>query len=72
MAGRLNNARYWHGAIVVDDHVLVIGGDGNLKSEKCAFDNDEMVCVDQEPKLDFYYKWPELFKVDSDYCLEHK
>ena len=69
MAGRLTTARYWHGATVVDDIVLVVGGDGNLKTERCAkSENDNIECVEQEPRLYFYYKWPEMFIVDGDYC----
>ena len=68
--GQLNTPRNYHAAIAIDDEFLIVGGAGEYKTERCSMleTNGELVCMDQEPTLSFYYRWPELFLVESSYC----
>ena len=47
---------------------LVIGGGGELNTERCRFRFDELVCEAQSPKLKSFYLYPELFMVERDFC----
>ena len=67
--GVLHTARQSHSVIKIDGMFLVIGGDGSFfKTERCIYENQSMTCTEQEPTLDNYGHFPELFKVDSNYC----
>merc|ERR1719285_447850 len=68
LAGNLNTARRGHGAIYLDNSFLVVGGEGNLQSEKCDLDRGTVSCTSQEPSLNSYYSYPELYLVSNDYC----
>lgn len=68
MVGRLNAVRYYHGAIAVDDVIFIIGGYGEKQTERCTIFNNEVKCVNQEPRLSFYAAWPELVLVGADFC----
>ena len=68
-AGRLNHARSGHGAIELGSNFLIVGGAGNLMTEKCEIGKDNTVeCTDQQPSLDRYVAYPELFHVPNDFC----
>ena len=67
-AGRINNARFAHGAIVTEDQFLIIGGSREEVTERCYLVDDELNCTLQEPTLTEYRHWPELFLIDDDYC----
>lgn len=67
--GQLNSARYSHGAIVIDDQFLVVGGNNQQKTERCYFVGDEINCISQEPTLVKYRHWPELIFVGNNYCV---
>ena len=68
LAGNLNSARNGHGAIYLDSSILVVGGNGNLQSEKCDLDQGTVSCTSQEPSLNYYSYYPELHLVSNDYC----
>ena len=68
--GSLNTARDLHNVIVINGHFLVVGGQGNLKTEKCYMASGSMSYSEQSPTLVDYYLWPELFAVGSSYCQE--
>ena len=68
--GSLNSGRYYHNVIVINGHFLVIGGDGEFKTEKCLMASGSMSCSEQSPTLDNFNRWPELFAVESSYCQE--
>merc|ERR1712106_85099 len=66
--GDLNTRRRSHNVIFDGAHFLVIGGDGTYKTESCKMDNDQMACVEQNPKLTKYAYYPELYLVPLDFC----
>ena len=68
LAGNLNTGRRGHGAIYLDSSILIIGGYGNLQSEKCDLDQGVVSCSSQEPYLNSYTHYPELYLVSNDYC----
>ena len=60
---------YGHGAIVVNDHILIAGGWGDkYKTEKCYIDADGLACIDQRPELTNYGFYAELVQVEDDFC----
>ena len=69
-SGTINHARRLHNVIYVESAFLVIGGSGQLPTEKCELLGDTMSCSTQEPTLDNYTAWPELILVEDDYCQE--
>merc|ERR1712131_219292 len=62
--GELVQGRYGHDAIVVQGEILVVGGwSGSLKTERCSEIEGQMRCNAQEPELNGYGYYPELFAV---------
>ena len=59
-----------HNAIFDGQYVLVVGGGGRKKTEKCSISNDQMTCVSQLPELIDYAYYPEVFLVPEDYCKQ--
>ena len=67
--GELTTKRRNHGAILIDGSFIVIGGLNDNPTERCTT-GEKVKCVDQEPLLNNYYSYPELFLVNSNYCPE--
>ena len=68
-AGELSTGRYGHAAIYDGNFMLVVGGWNNdYKTEKCAFSSGGITCTEQNPSLDYYSDYPELFLVPADFC----
>ena len=68
LAGNLNTARNGHGAIYLDGSIMIIGGSRTKQSEKCDLNQGTVSCTSQEPSLNYYYSYPELYLVSNDYC----
>ena len=66
--GKLNTPRHMHNVATVENELLVIGGLGTMKSERCNYVDAQMICTEQWPELTGYYDYPELFMVNEDYC----
>ena len=60
--------RHAHNAIYDGSTVLVVGGNGTFKTEKCTISNNQMNCTEQNPQLSSYAYYPEMFMVSTDYC----
>ena len=71
--GNIKQSRNGHNVIVIQDSFFVIGGLHKRKMEQCIYNEvtKEMQCVGpkHELELDGYAEYPELFAVESDYCL---
>ena len=67
-AGELVTGRIGHNAIYDGSTVLIVGGSGTLKTEKCTISNNQMSCTEQNPQLSDYSYYPELFMVSANYC----
>ena len=68
-AGVLQEARHAHGAINVENNIIVIGGGREkFQTEKCKILNETVSCVSQEPTLNNYGWYPELYLVSDTYC----
>ena len=68
--GEMIQGRYGHNAIVVQGEILVVGGQsGSLKTERCNEIEGQMRCNAQEPELNKYYYYPELFAVPDNFCI---
>ena len=64
----MNTARHGHGVILMDNAFLVIGGGyGSYKTEKCALVDKVMTCTQQEPELEDYGFYAELAYVPFDF-----
>ena len=66
--GQLNEGRWGHNAIHLNDIFLVVGGEGTKKTEKCEYKYDQMFCHSQTPRLTNYAYTPELMIVADDFC----
>ena len=67
--GNLVTGRRDHGAIFDGTYFLVAGGYGDTyKTEKCSLTGSTMTCQQQEPELNGYEEYPELFLVQDDFC----
>ena len=64
----MNSAREGHNVIFDGAQFLVIGGDGRYQTEKCTLANDQMTCAEQNPELNNYVDYPELYLVPSAFC----
>ena len=66
--GNLNHRRRGHNVILVEESLLVVGDATEIPNEKCSFENNKIVCVDQELTLENYFGWPELLLVPDFFC----
>ena len=67
--GQLKQGRIGHNAIYINGQFLVVGGqDVDLKTERCVYKNNQMVCHSQSPTLTLNHNHPELMIVSDDYC----
>ena len=66
--GQLNERRNGHNVIHLNGFFVVVGGYGTKNTEKCEFNNDQMICHPQSPSLTDYYGYPELMTVADDFC----
>ena len=66
--GLLSREREMHNVIEVQGEILVIGGLGEYTTERCSHTNITMDCTQQEPSLNGYHTYPELFIVPDNYC----
>ena len=67
--GTLKVARQGHNVMFDGDFLVVLGGSGNLGTEKCHFDTEPpLVCVSQAPQLNGYDSYPEMFLVKDSFC----
>ena len=69
-AGSLVSGREGHNAIYDGQYVLVVGGVGTYKTEKCSITNEQVTCSSQSPELIEYAFFPELFLVPESYCKQ--
>ena len=73
-AGDLVAGRSSHNAIFDGSNIIVVGGDAgkgvSFNTEKCTIAGDKVTCIEQDPALVNYYKYPELFLVEEGYCKE--
>ena len=68
-AGELMHAREAHNAIYDGKQIIVVGAEfGPIKTEKCTISDGKVTCTDQEPSLEHYWLYPELFLVSADFC----
>ena len=67
-AGVLQEARHAHGAIFDGSHIMVMGGSGKFQTEKCTIQDGTISCVSQQPTLNNYWWYPELYLVSDTFC----
>ena len=69
-SGQLVTRRTGHNAIYDGFNLIVIGGDGPgaRSTEKCTISNEKFTCSDQDPILNKYAYYPELFLVPEGFC----
>ena len=66
--GNLMTGRNGHAVALDGNEFLVVGGGGEMNTERCYFKFDQLICLEQTPKLKSFYLYPELFMVEEDYC----
>ena len=49
--GNLKYTRNEFGMIQIGDEYLIVGGQGDKKTETCRLENDEMICTEREPTM---------------------
>ena len=70
-AGELNTGRHAHKVIYDGEFLIVVGGVATFdtfKTEKCSIESGLISCVSQNPDLDNYAFYPELFLVPDSFC----
>ena len=67
-SGELVTGRYAHNSIFDGTNILVVGGDGTFKTEKCSLLNGQITCSEQNPELFEYRYYPELFMIPANFC----
>ena len=67
-SGELMDGREGHNAIYDGSILIVVGGDGLYKTERCEISNDQVTCTLQSPELYRYIYYPELFFVSVNFC----
>ena len=67
-SGELINRRYGHNAIYDGSSLVVIGGSGLRNTERCVISKGRTTCTAQNPKLKWYFTYPELFLVPVNFC----
>ena len=67
-SGELKRGRYGHNAIYDGSSLIVVGGEGIYKTERCEISNGQTTCTAQNPELNKYAYYPELFLVPVNFC----
>ena len=67
-SGELTSERWSHYAIYDGSTMIVVGGDGSRKTERCEISDGQVTCTPQNHKLYRYEFNPELFLVSVDFC----
>ena len=67
-SGELIVQRGGHNAIYDGSSLIVVGGLGTYKTERCEISNGQVTCTAQNPELYEYYSYPELFLVPVNFC----
>ena len=67
-SGELINKRSGNNAIYDGSSLIVIGGNGRYKTERCEISNGKVTCTAQTPELNNYVYYPELFLVQVNFC----
>ena len=67
-SGELISGRNFHNAIYDGSSLIVVGGWDTQKTERCEIYSDQITCTAQNPELNYYEAYPELFLVPVDFC----
>ena len=67
-SGELIKKRSGNNAIYDGSSLIVIGGNGRYKTERCEISNGKVTCTAQTPELNNYVYYPELFLVQVNFC----
>ena len=68
--GNLQFSRYAFGAIEVQKHFLIMGGEEKKRTETCVISGESIKCKSREPTLNNFQFYPALMVVETDYT-EH-
>ena len=66
--GTMVNARNGHQVIWTGAEIMVVGGGGEQKTEKCVESTGRWTCTEQKATLDGYWLYPEMMMVPDDFC----
>ena len=64
--GSMNSKRYAHGVILLEEKIMVVGGDGKKKNEACVLNNGQFSCTKFTTLLNDYAYYPVLYVLDED------
>ena len=67
-SGELFHKRAAHNAIFHGSSLIVVGGNHLRETERCEISNGQTTCTAQNPELDYYADYPELFLVPVNFC----
>ena len=65
--GNLQFSRYGFGAIEIQKHFLIMGGEEKKRTETCVISGESIKCKSQEPTLNNFQFYPALMVVETDY-----
>ena len=65
--GNLQFSRYGFGAIEIQKHFLIMGGEEKKRTETCVISGESIKCKSREPTLNNFQFYPALMVVETDY-----
>ena len=65
--GDLLYSRHGFGVIDIDTKILVIGGQGDMRTEICVLKNETIECKSREPTLYDFVWYPAMMSVSSEF-----
>ena len=65
--GNLQFSRYGFGAIEIQKHFLIMGGEEKKRTETCVISGESIKCKSREPTLNNFQLYPALMVVETDY-----
>ena len=72
MLTNLQFSRHGFGVIEIEKMFVILGGEGQIRSETCQFTSKGLECKSREPTLTSFKNYPALMKIDPDFTNKCK
>ena len=65
--GNLQFSRYGFGAIEIQKHFLIMGGEEKKRTETCVISGESIKCKSREPSLNNFLYYPAMMVIETEY-----
>ena len=65
--GNLQFSRHGFGAVEIQKHFLVMGGEGKKRTEICVITGEKVKCKSREPTLNNFLHYPAMMVIETEY-----